>query len=190
MILYLHGLASTGNSSTKKRLIDHGFDVHAPTYSPENYNQTLELMDDLKQQKWDLIVGTSFGGYWATYLGGLTHSPIRVFNPLLNPAPRLKELIENEEIKHPGTGVVLKCTNQMAELFPGLGNQHINALKSNGNDYLIYSGSEDELVPTQLIQQFCLEHNVDFQVLEGLGHRTDDNAIQLLANDFNELVSI
>ena len=87
MILYLHGFASCGDS-TKTRLLKHYFgkeNVIAPNLPVD----PVEAIDFIRRQIFehdiDLIVGSSLGGFYATYFTELYGIKIVLINPSTQP---------------------------------------------------------------------------------------------------------
>lgn len=101
-VLYLHGLGSSGNSSTVSNLrqalklqSNEDVEVIAPTYNPESasaWRNFVELADSV-----DVVVGTSLGGYHALQLAA--HDVIAsyvVINPCYDPREMLRKYVGQE----------------------------------------------------------------------------------------------
>lgn len=87
MILFIHGFASCGLGQKSRLLIEHfGADqVLAPDlpFSPAAAVALLERL--LEDQPVDLLVGSSLGGYYATWLQGRHDIPAVLINPAVHP---------------------------------------------------------------------------------------------------------
>lgn len=101
-VLYLHGLGSSGNSSTVSNLrqalklrSDEDVELIAPTYNPESataWRNFIDIADEV-----DVVVGTSLGGYHALQLAA--HNIIAsyvVINPCYNPREMLRKYVGQE----------------------------------------------------------------------------------------------
>ena len=71
-ILYIHGLSSSGNSGTAKRLRE--LLPNDPIFSPDlpiNPYEAINMLQELcKAEKIDIAIGTSMGGMFAQKLRG------------------------------------------------------------------------------------------------------------------------
>lgn len=100
-IMYVHGLNSSGNSSTAKNIetvLTHNFpDVNItikhPTFS-KNANDAIKLLKK-EAEDCDIVIGTSLGGFLALNAEGAYRI---VVNPALHPSITLPKLGESKEI--------------------------------------------------------------------------------------------
>ncbi len=177
-VLYLHGLGSVGNSSTTKMLSDNGFEVVSPTYNPHCYESSMKLIKSLKNKDFDLIVGTSFGGYWATTLSSMTFVPCIVFNPVLEPSRNLQKYVEVGGLKNYKTGEFISITKEEVSKFHNID----SSLLSNKEKapFTIVSGTKDNLVPHDYVKGFCKNNGVNFVSIQGMGHRVDERILPIL----------
>lgn len=89
-ILFIHGLASSGAYKTADtlRILLKPVEVVAPDV-PINPSEALRLLQDIcDEQRPDLIVGLSLGGFWAQFLRG---TPRIMINPDLHPSILLSQ---------------------------------------------------------------------------------------------------
>ena len=97
MILFIHGFSSHGYGSKAKALRsyfsnqDEAFFAPSLSYVPELAMQTLEdfiaICDDVK------LVGSSLGGYYATYLAEKYHLPVVLINPAVKSYDTLSRML-------------------------------------------------------------------------------------------------
>lgn len=87
MILYLHGFASCGNS-TKTQLLKKYFgeeNVLAPDLPPSPHEAVSLARRVIIENDIDLIIGSSLGGFYATYLCETTGIKAVLINPSTQP---------------------------------------------------------------------------------------------------------
>jgi len=100
-ILYIHGFGSTGNSQTVQGLqkaLGNDTTILAPQFS-NDLNTVAQIEQNIAEAKKyknefrpDVVIGSSFGGFIATFLNG---SPRILINPCLRPSERLHNLSPN-----------------------------------------------------------------------------------------------
>lgn len=102
MILYFHGYASNGNSSTANiiRSAYPNKKVICPTYNTSNADIAIQELDkvvnELLHQDSELIlVGSSLGGFFANYFSNKYSLPVVLINPSLDPSNSLKKYQSN-----------------------------------------------------------------------------------------------
>lgn len=82
-ILYLHGLESK-LSLAKRKVLEQFGSVFAPNLDYFNEENTIALLfQEYKNQKIDVIIGSSIGGFAGFYLAQLLQKPAFLFNPAL-----------------------------------------------------------------------------------------------------------
>jgi predicted esterase YcpF (UPF0227 family) len=84
-ILYLHGIGSGAESNTACQLIEYFKNTDVQVIAPELPVKPKEAFDYIqtiqKQEKPNIVIGTSLGGLYARFL----HGPIKILvNPVLN----------------------------------------------------------------------------------------------------------
>jgi uncharacterized protein len=96
MILNLHGFASIGNNSKNKALAAAFPDdeIISPTL-PINPVEVVDLIDELisKHKEPTIIVGSSFGGFYAFYTSVIYKKNCILINPSMKPWKSLQEAI-------------------------------------------------------------------------------------------------
>ena len=87
MILFIHGFGSCGLGDKSRVLIEHygRQQVLAPDLFHGPAKTIAELESLLQQYQVELLVGSSLGGYYATWLNGQHGSPSVLINPALSP---------------------------------------------------------------------------------------------------------
>ena len=100
-ILYIHGFGSTGNSQTVQGLqkaLGNNATILAPQFSndlstvaqiKQNISEAKKYMHEFRP---NVVIGSSFGGFIATFLHGF---PRILINPCLLPSERLHNLSPN-----------------------------------------------------------------------------------------------
>ena len=98
-ILYLHGLESSVGGPKVEYLEMLGHEVIAPDIDYDFGEQFSHLGDHIAYQKeqFDLIIGSSMGGYFAYELGKMFDIPVLLLNPALHSRsiePRVEKVNE------------------------------------------------------------------------------------------------
>jgi len=98
MIIYIHGFAGSGMSSKAKILKDEfkEYDFLAPSlsYVPSLAIETLkELISSFLKYDKVYLIGSSLGGYYATYLAEYFSIPVVLINPAVNPQDTLNQYL-------------------------------------------------------------------------------------------------
>ncbi len=97
MILYIHGFKSCGRGNKSEVLRRYFGDVYAPDlpYSPAKAMSFLEKT--IEEKDIDLLVGSSLGGFYATYLAQKFCIKAVLINPSVHPYETLKPFIGEQE---------------------------------------------------------------------------------------------
>jgi uncharacterized protein len=84
-ILYLHGLMSSPQTPKVDWLRELGHTVVSPLLDYKNQSASIftDLQTACKQHTFDLIIGSSMGGYLGYHLGNYYDIPTLLFNPSL-----------------------------------------------------------------------------------------------------------
>lgn len=98
-ILYLHGLES--KLSAEKRLILEEFgEVVAPDLDYYAYENCIEwVFEKYKNESFDVIIGSSMGGFAGFYLSQMVQKPAFLFNPALKERSVLQEIPNVDFVK-------------------------------------------------------------------------------------------
>lgn len=146
-IFYFHGFMSSADSSKAKIFKD--FAKHnlpntkliipniADKFS-DAIPQLKKLVDEVKGDKY--FIGSSLGGFFATYFAELYEKKAVVINPAINPSKGLKAYLGNN--KNYSNGNKFELTNKDIEEL-----KEIEILKiKNPCNYLLLSESKDEVI--------------------------------------------
>jgi len=98
MIIYIHGFGGSGVSSKaiilKEKLKKYNFIAPSLSYIPELAIDTLkELIESFLKYEKVYLIGSSLGGYYATYLADYFDIPAVLINPAVNPEATLYRYI-------------------------------------------------------------------------------------------------
>lgn len=169
-ILYLHGLGSSGLSNTVKELRAKGLDVVAPTYRPEQYQESIFFLSKVLAQHHDIqvIVGTSMGGYYALKLAEITSLPVIAINPCFEPLLFFAEFC-HYPIMNYVTNQPIDVSNEQIAAF-----ETINSSKIKLPNIVI--GRNDSVIPANYQQSYCRQQGWSF-VETDWGHRIEDPMI-------------
>ena len=83
-VLYLHGLESKPTGPKMRYLKDRFESYYAPEIDYENPEAFEEIMDLCIAEEFDMIIGSSMGGYFAHAIGTTLGTPVIMFNPALH----------------------------------------------------------------------------------------------------------
>ena len=83
-VLYLHGLESKPTGPKMKYLKDRFENYYAPEINYENPEAFEEILDLCIAEEFDMIIGSSMGGYFAHAIGTTLGTPVIMFNPALH----------------------------------------------------------------------------------------------------------
>jgi predicted esterase YcpF (UPF0227 family) len=105
VVIYFHGMGSSGTTSEKAAFLRKYYTVYAPDI-PMGYYQAMEhllsfVKDVLIAHRLQnvVLVGSSLGGYWASRMADCFRLPCVLINPSCNPGPRLPAYGYAEESK-------------------------------------------------------------------------------------------
>lgn len=83
-VLYLHGLESKPTGPKMKYLKDRFESFYAPEIDYEDPDAFEEIVDLCIAEEFDMIIGSSMGGYFAHAIGTTLGTPVIMFNPALH----------------------------------------------------------------------------------------------------------
>ncbi|BCD62546.1 hypothetical protein NitYY0826_C1424 [Nitratiruptor sp. YY08-26] len=93
MLLYIHGFKSCGWGNKSKLLQEFFGDVEAPDLAISPKKAISQLEKVIAQKNIDLLVGSSLGGYYATYLAQKYSIKAVLINPSTRPYHSLKPYV-------------------------------------------------------------------------------------------------
>jgi len=83
-VLYLHGLESKPTGPKMQYLKDRFTNYYAPEIDYEDPDAYEEILDLCIAEEFDMIIGSSMGGYFAHAIGTTLGTPVIMFNPALH----------------------------------------------------------------------------------------------------------
>ena len=81
-VLYLHGLESKPTGPKMQYLKDRFDSYYAPEIDYRDPDSFEEILDLCIAEEFDMIIGSSMGGYYAGAIGSTLDIPIIAFNPV------------------------------------------------------------------------------------------------------------
>ena len=188
MILYLHGFASCGNS-TKTQLLKKYFgeeDVHAPDLPVDPAEAISFIKKYIIEHDVDLLIGSSLGGYYASYFVELLEMKAVLINPSTQPFMTLKPYVGtndywcNEETFE----FTKEHLNNLFEFAVGVPKSPANylVLLQKGDELLDYTKAEDKYEGAKLVVQeggnHRFENLIDYLAqIKGFRENATDNNI-------------
>jgi predicted esterase YcpF (UPF0227 family) len=156
-ILYLHGFHSSPNSQKAvvfKRAIENNFDdiqVLVPQLCVLPHDAIVQINSLMESHNDHIIgvVGSSLGGYLATYLHNKFNKPIVVINPAVKPFELLQDYL-GEQI-HPITGESYTITESDINELKSLYQQNLN---SSDNVWLLQQEKDEVLDYQQALERY------------------------------------
>jgi len=83
-VLFLHGLESKPTGPKMRYLKDRFESFYAPEIDYEDADSYEEILDLCIDEEFDMIIGSSMGGYFAHAIGTTLGTPVIMFNPALH----------------------------------------------------------------------------------------------------------
>lgn len=83
-VLFLHGLESKPTGPKMRYLKDRFESYYAPEIDYEDPDAYEEILDLCIAEEFDVIIGSSMGGYFAYAIGTTLGTPVVMFNPALH----------------------------------------------------------------------------------------------------------
>jgi len=155
MIIYIHGFGSSGVSSKAnilKEKLKEFDDLIAPSlsYIPELAIDTLkQLISSYKKYENVYLIGTSLGGYYATYLAEYFNIPAILINPAINPTETLRKQTLLGRINHYDNSRFTWGLNYLEQLKQyetnNMNNDNYMLLVQKGDRVLDYKEAVDKL---------------------------------------------
>lgn len=165
-ILYLHGFASCGKGNKSlelKKYFGEG-NVLSPDLSPSPLDAVTMIESLLKSEKIDLIIGSSLGGFYATYLAEKYQMRAVLLNPSTEPWKTLAPYVGWQQ---------RFCDEEMFEFKMVYLDQlqTLTVMPENGN-YLVLLQSDDEVLDYTKAQSLYNKHKVIVE--HGGNHRFEN----------------
>ena len=154
-ILYIHGFNSSPLSIKAEQTRQY-FQQHFPSInficpqlatSPnEAVSQLESILKVSKKEVW-FIMGSSLGGYFATYLANKYQVPAVLINPAIKPFDLLEDYIGEQ--KNPYTNVVYQVTKQHMIDLKAIEQSAPSIDNAQKNNYLVMVQTGDEVLDYQ-----------------------------------------
>jgi len=179
-ILYLHGFASCGegNKSTLLKSYFGAGNVIAPDLPPSPVDAIESIEKMLESSKFDLLIGSSLGGYYATYLA----EKYRMKAVLLNPSTQPWKTLAS----YPGWQKRF-CDEEAFE-FKSIYLEQLKVLQTapDKGKYLLLLQSKDEVLDYTKAQSLYNTHQVIVEY--GGNHRFEniDDYLSMIENFINK----
>lgn len=149
-ILYLHGFNSSSQSAKAVQTQDYVAKYHQQVHfhcpqllsSPKAVIAQLEeIINSAQAEQW-YVMGSSLGGYFASYLAEKYHLQAVLINPAVRPYELLADYIGQQQ--NPYTGEVYQVTKQDMKDLQTLDNEKISK-----NRYMVMVQTGDEVLDYQ-----------------------------------------
>jgi predicted esterase YcpF (UPF0227 family) len=165
MILFIHGFASCGLGFKSKTLIEHfGVTQMLTPDLPASPRAAIEYLQALQASRQiDLLIGSSLGGYYATYLNRAKPTPSVLINPATHPANLLSGHLGRHQRWCDGAEFDFNATH-LAEL-AALRRDRL----TDQERYLVLLQTGDEVLDYRQAVAFYTGHEV--RLIEGGSHR-------------------
>ena len=175
-VLNLHGLGGNADNTTYKELLKlfPTGQIDAPQIEYET-TEPYEIFRTYLNKRYDLIVGTSFGGFFAFVLGAMTGTPTVLINPCVPPEIYIPNLVEGYEYTDQLSHVWDKFKRGSKRWRSGVGKEERYGV---ANSYVVL-GTEDELLDPKLTEEVLPATR--FEKLQK-GHRMYDKESMKLIN--------
>lgn len=167
MILYIHGFASCGLGN-KSRLLQQYFGhgkVLTPDLSHEPLTAVAQLETILSQHDIRLLVGSSLGGYLATWLKRRHDIPAVLINPAIAPYLLLEDYLGSHEGCH---GQMINVTRQTLQELLGLHRETLQEKEA----YLVLLQTGDEVLDYRQASAYYAAKDVIIE--QGGNHRFEN----------------
>ena len=191
-ILFIHGFLSRANGTTithLKNVYKHKYEFIVPELDANPKTSINKLNTIIKEEKPNLIVGCSLGGFYALMCDS-GNIPIVVVNPCVNPNEHLKQYV-NKELKYynkrnDGATTYL-MTAETFETFKEY-NYIKDKIKTNVGHLWALLSTNDEVLKDTHIKLFNEVNNETqykykfYQLYDDFGHRLTHNAMKYLTD--------
>ena len=171
-ILYLHGFASCGKGNKSKALIEYfGEEEICSPNLPYAPAKAIEYLYDLIQtENIKLLIGSSLGGFYATYFAEKFGLSAILLNPSVMPWKTLASYVGWQKRFCDGEAFEFK-EGYLREL------EDLRAVPQNGN-YLVLLQSEDEILDYRIAKEYYSDHRV---IVEYGGNHRFENIMDYLS---------
>ncbi|GAA0306980.1 YqiA/YcfP family alpha/beta fold hydrolase [Psychrobacter aestuarii] len=188
-LIYLHGLDSDANA-TKGKLLSEYCQQHYPSITvirpdlnmspPEVVKKVTALINESPKET--LLVGSSLGGYFATYLSNQLDTPALLINPSIQPHISLQRFSDSAHHSNTSKDHVIYTTSggwQMTQADLEWFAAHPLTEVTYPKRVCAVIKSGDELLDAQLSAKFYQKHGAQVIIQTGGDHRFSDFAQHL-----------
>jgi len=187
MIIYLHGLNSSGQSNKAKELDDlfPDIEVIAPDipYDPVKAIPFLEEFINARNDGDLMLIGSSLGGYYAQYLARKACCKLVLINPALNPVPLLLSQVGEQTNYYTGetymlTEEMVRSLAQYDVINPGKDDIPTLVLLDAGDELIDYHDAKERY-----------DDIGDVKVFPGGSHRFDhlQESVKWIRDEYNAI---
>lgn len=153
-MLYLHGFASCGEGNKSLTLKNYfgAHTIYAPDLPPSPFDAIAEIETLIEDEKIDVLIGSSLGGFYATYLAEKYQLKAILLNPSTKPWQTLSSYVGWQK---------RFCDNVMFE-FKEVYLKQLKALAiaPKKGTYLVLLQSEDEVLDYSKAQSLYNKHKI------------------------------
>ena len=179
-MLYLHGFGSCGEGNKSKALIKH-FDkkmLLSPDLPYVPLDAIRYIRDIITKEDVGLVIGSSLGGFYATYLAEKFQLPAILLNPSVQPWETLAPYVGWQE---------RFCDQQIFE-FKSVYLEQLKTLKvtPDRGKYLVLLQSGDEVLDYKVAKEYYKNHKIVVEY--GGNHRFEniDDYLSMIENFRNQ----
>lgn len=135
-IMYIHGFDSSFKWTEKTKILSELGEVFGVSYpTDENPDDNIELLSTyMINNKIDLLVGTSLGGWYASKIGGAYGVPFVCINPSTDPSKSLLKYI-GEPLRYNGSDN--KLTLQVCDAYTPINGEGCGMILLDKGDNII-----------------------------------------------------
>jgi predicted esterase YcpF (UPF0227 family) len=170
-IIYIHGFASSGNSD-KAVMLRKEFpkdNVISPTLSANPKQAIAQLHSLIMKSEPVLVIGTSLGGFYATYIACVYDVPAFIINPSLTPYIDIKRIIKTHNGKRIGSDEPYEFKTEYLDDLKDLFDKLHSTDKESYNLHFYLSSDDEVLTFDNLDTLFPNKAHV--KVFDNSGHR-------------------
>jgi predicted esterase YcpF (UPF0227 family) len=154
LIVFFHGLESGVSPDKLKYLKDRYGDVYYPDLDYRTPNLFNELYNQLKNQKIDIISGSSMGGYFAYWMGKKLGVNTLLFNPAIVERYSIEPVVDKSGSKTPHHNLILGVNDNVIKIDDTIKWFEDNEKPSN---YTISLSSQGHRTPFNIFKKYFVK---------------------------------
>jgi hypothetical protein len=170
-IIYIHGFASSGNSD-KANLLKKEFPddrILSPTLPADPKKAISQLHSMIFKNENVIVVGTSLGGFYATYIACMYDVPAFIINPSLMPYIDIKRILKTHTGKRLGTDEPYDFKEEYLKDLKDLFDKMHSTDKESYNLHF-YLSSDDEVLTFEKLDDL-FPNKTHVKIFDNSGHR-------------------